>query len=239
MGQEVGFFGSLEHLNPEMFQKENIPDQLSNYLRGLIMNGKLRSGERIVETQFSRNLRLGQPTVREALRTLEGEGLVVRRPGRGCFVAQLTRKEVGQIFRLRIELEVLAVKWALESTPRTDFGRLEVQLHALRDAAEKEDVLNFYHEDLEFHKAVWHMSGNPFIVNALTRISVPLFAFVMIEVAQKADFDLRANVREHEKIYSSIVGGDREFALRTVREVLEGFWQQGIQIVGNSGSERP
>src|SRR5205807_4508247 len=99
----------------ELFQKPSLSGQVKEFLRELIISGKLRSGERIVETRIAQQLGIGHPTVREALESLQDEGLFVRLPNRGCTVVELTQKDIRQIFRLRMEWEALAVDLALET----------------------------------------------------------------------------------------------------------------------------
>src|SRR5688572_25860224 len=77
-----------------------VPDRLVELFRNLILHGEWKPGAPIVETAVARAVGVSQPTVREALRHLEGEGLILRRQFRSCEVTQLSREEVDHIFRL-------------------------------------------------------------------------------------------------------------------------------------------
>ena len=220
----------FSRLSQTLVQKPSISGQVKEFLRELIISGKLRSGERIVETRIAQQLGIGQPTVREALESLQDEGLVIRNPNRGCTVVELTEKEVRQIFRLRLEWEALAVDLALESwTPEKSqqLGHAVAQLEA---AAAERDAEKYYRNDLEFHRTIWRAADNPFLLKALSQITIPLFAFVMIKVATKPEFDLVANAAGHRKMADAILAGDRAVAVRHTREALAGFQKAGADL---------
>src|ERR1044071_8026585 len=91
-----------------------VPDQLVELFRNLILRGEWKPGAPIVETAVAKAVGVSQPTVREALKHLEAEGLILRRQFRSCEVTGLSRDEVDQIFRLRSEWEPLAAEIAVE-----------------------------------------------------------------------------------------------------------------------------
>jgi len=214
----------------ELFQKPSMSGQVKHFLRELIISGKLRSGERIVETRIAHQLGIGQPTVREALESLQDEGLVVRHPNRGCTVVELTEKEVRQIFRLRIEWEALAVDLAMEHWTADKSNELARVLNDLEAAAQTRDAQRYYRVDLEFHRTIWRFADNPFLLKALSQITIPLFAFVMVKVAAHEEFDLVANARGHRRIVEAISSGDRALAIQITRESLSGFQHAGYGL---------
>jgi len=92
-----------------------LPQKLAEVFRQLILTGEWKPGSRLIETGVAKQFRVAQPTVREALRQLESEGLVLRRPYRSCEISSLKREEVDQILRLRVEWESLAAELAVEN----------------------------------------------------------------------------------------------------------------------------
>src|SRR5262249_26366973 len=87
----------LDALSETLGKKVSISDQIAEVLRDLIISGELKPADRIVESRVAKRLGVGQPTVREALVTLEHQGLVVRKTNQGCMVTSLTREEISQI----------------------------------------------------------------------------------------------------------------------------------------------
>lgn len=210
-------------LSARIERKPTVPEQVADALRESILRGELKPGDPVVESQIARQLRVGQPTVREALKTLEGEGLVVRLPNRGCFVMKLSEADVEQIFRLRAEWETLAVELALEDWKPEKAAPLKQALAAMETAAKADDVQGYYRADLEFHRTIWRLSGNPYLERALLQITLPAFAFAVILLQENKDFSLRANAKEHAAIADAIMGGHKEAAMKTMRDSLSHF----------------
>lgn len=210
--------------------------KLKSFLRDMILRGKLKPGERIVESRVARQLRVGQATIREALEALQDEGLVIRHPNRGCTVVELSHLEVRQIFRLRLEWEPLAVDLAMENWADAKSEQLAAAVRELETAAEKKDPEVFYRRDLEFHRTLWLTAENPFLAKALSQITVPLFAFVMIEVTAHPEFDLAANAAEHRRVAEAIFSGNRLQAIYVTRQAILSFqeaWRQSLAIYGS------
>jgi DNA-binding GntR family transcriptional regulator len=208
-----------------------IPDQAVRFLRQMILSGKWRPGDRIVETRVARQLGIGQPTIREALGKLEEAGLIARSPNCGCTVTKLTEKEYGEVFQVRVELESLAVELAAASKNTAGKKTLARSLSNLKKAAIAGNVEQFYRLDLEFHQLLWELTANRFLERALSQMVVPLFAFVMIEFLEGGKLDMRANVQEHEKLMDAILTSDRTRARKLARQVLQGFWIEGIGLL--------
>ncbi len=210
-------------LSQSLEQKSSSTDKVCDFIRDLIWAGKLKPGDRIVETRFARELRMGQPTVREALKTLELEGLVVRHPNRGCTVVELSFKQVNQIFLLRVEWEALAVKLAMDDWAEWKTRRLMEAVQRMKDAAVQNNVMEYYHRDFEFHRTLWQLSDNPFLEKALAQVTFSLFSFQMIELTQHPGYDFVANAEEHERVARAVISGDKELADQVVRATLESF----------------
>src|SRR4029450_9515183 len=85
-----------------------------------ILSGVIQPGETIVESKIAQQLGAGVPLVREALIELEHQGYVQKVPYKGTTVTKLERRDVERIFRLRDELETLAIEWAKESATPED-----------------------------------------------------------------------------------------------------------------------
>ncbi len=221
----------MEELVSAIKRAVALPDQVAEFLRGMILSGKWHPGQRIVETRIARELGIGQPTVREALGKLEEAGLVVRTQNSGCTVTQLTRKEVDQIFRMRIEMEGLAVELAAENREKTHGAELEAALRRLKVAALSKSVEDFYRADLELHRTIWKLSGNRFLEKALSQIVIPLFAFTTIEILTHPEFEFALNAREHEKLVEAILSSDKVHARGVANRVLKEFWQEGYLLM--------
>ena len=95
-------------------------DQVVASFKEAILSGTIQPGEAIVESKIAQQLGAGIPLIREALIELEHQGYVQKVPYKGTTVTKLERRDVEQIFRLRDELEPLAIEWAKESATPED-----------------------------------------------------------------------------------------------------------------------
>jgi DNA-binding GntR family transcriptional regulator len=221
----------LEDLAVAIKEAVALPDRVADFLRGKILSGAWRPGDRIVETRIARELGIGQPTVREALGKLEEGGLVVRFPNSGCVVTQLTKEDYSQIFRVRSELECLAVELAVENRDRRDMRPLKGALAKLLMVAKSGNVEKFYIADLGLHREIWKLADNRFLEKSLAQMVVPLFAFAMIEIIAHPEFDLRRNSEEHERLIEAILTSSKGEAVRIAKQVMGEFWREGLTLV--------
>lgn len=211
-----------------------VPDRLVESFRDLILRGEWQPGAPVVETSIARAIGVSQPTVREALKHLEAEGLIVRRQHRSSEVTRLSSQEVDQIFRLRVEWESLAVELAIENRGNWAPSQLTAEVERLRRAAQDHDVEAFYRHDLGFHRALWSCTGNPFLVRALSQITVPLFAFWALPQLREFDVDLLGQADSHERIAVAVISGELRQARKVMREAMKSFWREGVRVAGQA-----
>jgi DNA-binding GntR family transcriptional regulator len=130
--------GSMAIAEPERAGGEPLSEVATRYLRDAILDGRLRPGTRLRQEAIARELGASRIPVREALRTLENEGLVNLTPRSGARVARLDYAEHAELYRIREELEPLALA---ESTPRLSdealahLRTLKLQIEQSRDPA--------------------------------------------------------------------------------------------------------
>lgn len=234
MTRELHLEYEVIELSEALERRASIPDQIAHTLRKLILSGKLTPGQRVIETKIAKQLGIGQPTVREALKTLAGEGLVIHQPNRGYCVTSLNIEQVNQIFRLRVEWETLAVQLALENREKWTSRELEKVLASLETSAREGNVEEYYRHDLQFHLELWQLSGNPYLVRSLSQITVPFFAYCMVRRLTHLDMDLQANAREHEQILRALLTEDKEHAKQVTRRAMESFHALTQQLTKKS-----
>lgn len=125
-----------------------------------IQSGRLKQGERLPEMEIAERLSLSRGTVREAIRRLEQEGLVVSQPHRGAFITRLTPEDADEIFSLRCLLESFAVRLAVPRVTEAALSELEAIARAMVAASEQGDRIERVRVDLEFHERLCLLSGH-------------------------------------------------------------------------------
>lgn len=126
--------------------------RVAAYLREAILGGDLKPGMRIRQEEIAERFGASRLPVREALRTLEAEGLAESEPHKGARVPRLSQHEVEVIYRMRERLEPLALVESLPQLDAADHERLEeVQRQIEETISDDKDLEKFLDLDREFH----------------------------------------------------------------------------------------
>src|SRR5688572_13344288 len=135
-------------------------NQVVQAMKEAILAGSIQPGSSLVESKLAQKLGAGIPLVREALIELEHQGFVQRVPYKGTTVTKLEPADIRRIFRLRVELEALAIEWAKENIKEADLEDLRQKIERMEEAARVLDLAQFYENDLAFHRSIWVLSDN-------------------------------------------------------------------------------
>ena len=197
------------------------PSSAAQALRNAIISGELKSGERLIELQLASRFKIGQPTVREALKELEYQGFVHKIANRGTYVTDFSIADFQKIHEARMALEPLAFERAARNMTPEAAADLTATVRGMAQAVSGNDRAAFHSHDLEFHRKVWRLAGNEYIEMALERFLFAVFAFVLPR-QQKAEF--LSAVRQHRRYLAGLVSGDPGKARRAFVEGTAGFW---------------
>ncbi len=135
------------------------PELVRQMLEREIIEGALAAGERVSEDELARRLGVSRTPVREAMRVLEGHGLIVRHRGKGTYVARLTTSaEAETLYQLRGPLEGFLAERAAESITATELAELEQLAGGFREAlpgAEARDLTGIIEADSLLHWCIY------------------------------------------------------------------------------------
>lgn len=135
-------------------------DVVFNTLRQAIITGEFAPGERLMEIALAEKLGVSRTPVREAIRKLELEGLVVMIPRKGAEVAQITEKDLRDSLEVRCNLEELSVKLACERITKEGEEKLKLALADFRKAIEEQDFQKIVDSDIAFHDVIFEVTQN-------------------------------------------------------------------------------
>jgi DNA-binding GntR family transcriptional regulator len=197
------------------------PGSAAQALRDAIISGELKSGERLVELQLASRFRIGQPTVREALKELEYQGFVHKLSNRGTYVTDFSTADFRKIHEARMALEPLAFERAAGNMTPEAATDLAATVRGMAEAAAGNDRAAFHSYDLEFHRKVWRLAGNQYIEMALERFLFAVFAFVL---SRQHKTEFLSAVKQHRKYLAGLVSGDPGKARRAFVEGPADFW---------------
>ncbi len=188
---------------------ELLASQIAASMRQRILAGDWKPGERIVESRLARELKVGQPTLREALVNLENCGLVIRQTTKGCIVTELSPKQVSDLVAIRQVLESLAIDLICTTATDAELSNLEEIADKLVEVAIEEGD-QFSAQDLLFHQEMWAMTGNEFISKQLEQVTLPLLAFFAAP-----DWSKLTTAKSHHALAKALSLKDAESAKRT------------------------
>lgn len=188
-------------------------------IRKVIIEGVLKPGERLMEIQLSEQLGVSRTPVREAIRMLELEGLVVMLPRKGAYVANISKKDLMDILEVRVGLEGLAAYCATDRMTKDHIKKLETISKELEEAVYKNDVETMLAKDEEFHTLIFEATGNKRLISMMINIWETVYRFRLMYMS---DYSSAVNiVDEHKKIIEAFKKGKANLAEKLAKEHIE------------------
>lgn len=185
-------------------------DVVFNTLRQAILKGELVPGERLMEKQLAERMGVSRTPIREAIRKLELEGLVVMVPRKGAEVAKITEKDIRDVLEVRATLEALAVRLACQKMEQSDIDKLVRLKDEFIKAVKSKDVNLIIQKDVEFHDAIFESTGNDKLIHIVNNLREQIYRFRVKYIQEMQDYTVLVN--EHEEIVKNILSGNEKKA---------------------------
>ncbi|OON98345.1 MAG: GntR family transcriptional regulator [Epulopiscium sp. Nele67-Bin004] len=205
-----------ERVKIQLNDYQPLRDVVFQSLRDAIIVGDLPAGERLMETQLAEKLGVSRTPVREAIRRLETEGLVVMVPRKGAQVAPFTKKDIQDVLEVRAALEALATKLACTRTDDLEFMKLQIVLKEYEFAVRDHDVDMMIQKDVEFHDIIFAATKNDRLIQMSSNIREQVQRY-RIAYLKKVDDGARV-LQEHIAILEAIQKGDADGAAELATE---------------------
>jgi len=141
-------------------QHRQLWEEVADQIRLSILNGELAEGMKLAETEVASRYGVSRGPVREALRELSRESLVVQVPRRGAFVADVTDVDLQELYVVREGIEITAAKLALVRASDEDLDLLRVRLAETEKGWSKPDYAASIAADFAFHRTLFELAGN-------------------------------------------------------------------------------
>ena len=129
-------------------------DVVFNTLRQAILRGELKPGERLMEIQLANKLGVSRTPIREAIRKLELEGLVLMIPRKGAEVADISEKSLRDVLEVRRALEELAVRLTCEKITKAQIRELRESAEEFKKILRSSDITQIAEADVRFHDII-------------------------------------------------------------------------------------
>ncbi len=196
-----------------------IRDIVYGQLRKEILEGKIQSGERIIEKEYADRFNISRTPVREALRKLEIEGFVEYIPRKGVIVKRFTLKDVEEIYEIRKSLESLAIKSAIKHIDEKYMAILKDTVEQMDVLDKKGDIEGVFNVCKSFNNIILQISSMPRLMDMINNLQEYLERFRKVTLSK--DSRRLDAIREHREIFEAIIEKDIEKAQRLNEEHLD------------------
>lgn len=191
-------------------QHRTLREVVADEIRAMITSGVLQQGERLYEDRLAEQLGVSRNPVREAIRALEGTGLVEVLPRRGAYVSRLDLNQSRQLLELRSVIEGYAAQLAARNRTEDDLQAMLSLLKDGRDATAANDLVRAAACHRDFHVAIERASRNEYLSTVVgpLRHQTELVFSMLVDSRGVTGWD------EHQAIFEAIEAGDAELARR-------------------------
>jgi DNA-binding GntR family transcriptional regulator len=195
--------------------KVSLSDKVTEYLRDAIFRGKLPPGEQLREMQLSQWLGVSRGPIRDALKQLEREGLVVIPSNGRTIVARLTRDDFDEVYSLRLGLERVAMEYAIRHATETDLEEMQQMVQTMVKAVnEGISAKEGADLDLHFHDVLYRASRHKRLQACWADLRPQIYIFLLSR--NVADPDFREQMIRHQDIVDVIRERDQARAMEVI-----------------------
>lgn len=206
-----------------MLEKVETPpslrDQVANKLRTSIVDGTLKPGTRLVERELCEQLGVSRPSVREAMRQLENEGLITNLPNRGPIVAVVSKKVAADVYEVRSAIEGLAARLFARNASEEAIAEIKQCCQELLDMPKKASPLEYLALKDRFYSILLNGSGNEMLAHLGGMALRRFYQLRNLSVAKTNRAE--ESRKEIKKFVDALVARDEEAAFKACIEHIE------------------
>ena len=204
----------MEYFKPKF--QVSLVEQIENYLTNAIIEGRLKTGDRLVESELQRKLGVSRTPIREAFRILEKNGLIITIPRKGAYIREITLKDIKENFPVRAWLEGLAARLAVPNMTEKDIDTLKEKLAGMEQAVEDNDFNMYFNYHNAYHDTFIMASRNDTLIELLKYLRQNAIWFRFTYRWHQENFEYALPV--HRKILKLFIDGDADGTAQIVRE---------------------
>ena len=200
---------------------EYIPlrDIVFKTLREAIITGDLQPGERLMEIKLANELGVSRTPVREAIRKLELEGLVIMTARKGAEVAPINEKDLKEVLEIRKSLESLACELSCRNVKDSDIRKLRSINQEIARGVDNEDIELITKKDVEFHEIINTLTDNQRLIQMLHQLKEHIFRYRFEYIKEMKN--KQTIVDEHNRIIDAIASKDPKRASAEIEQHIE------------------
>ena len=209
--------------------RQTVTHQATEALRERILRGMYSDDTPLRQDALAAELGVSRIPIREALRQLEAEGLVVFNPHRGAVVSSLSVDEIDELFELRSQIESDLVRRAVSRTTAEDVSRAKEILKAYEAAFRSAEVTEWGKLNWEFHSTLYAPADRPFTMAIIQRLHQQSDRYLRMQLVLTHG-ESRA-IDEHRGILAAVAAHDTKQAAALMRQHIIGAGRQLVRFV--------
>lgn len=204
----------------EQLLKEHpsLSDRIFEIIENAILSGSVRPGERIIETELAKNLGISKSPVREALKKLEGEGIVELVPRKGFFVRNIDRKSIDDLCDVMFIIELAAARLSLKKKTEGVCKKIDEILDQMNHHLRRKDHASYVSANRQFHGLFYDLTENAWILK-ISQMFIKESDMLRSLSLYTSDRFMRS-IEEHYAIADAYKNGDEEGLERAVKKHL-------------------
>ncbi|MDQ1145734.1 DNA-binding GntR family transcriptional regulator [Bacillus sp. SORGH_AS 510] len=199
------------------------------HIKDLILEGEFKTGDRLVERELAERLNISRTPIREALFRLESQGFVKTVPRKGVIVADISEKEIIEVFTILSSLEVLAAKLAAQKLDDDTRNKFMDYIKKVEDCLKDENDSNFSHLHGELNHLLYSSAKNSKLYEMLSGLSDYIRAFA--KTGYRNPGRPKQSMEEHLRIMEAIVNQEVEMAEYLTKIHIENSRKAYIEAV--------
>lgn len=185
-------------------------------LRQAILKGDMEPGERLMEITLANKLGVSRTPIREAIRKLELEGLVNMVPRKGAVVASISEKDMRDVLEVRVTLEELAVKLAVQNMEEADIDQLKRAAKNFESAVISREIVEIVEADVVFHDVIYNRTNNNRLIQIINNLREQMYRYRLEYIKDARTHSIL--ISEHQDIINALEKKNVEEAKTAVRQ---------------------
>jgi len=209
----------------------SIENEIISRLRAAIVSGQFPPGTHLNESEIAKQMEVSRIPIREAIKKLEQEGLVVRLPNKGVDVISFTDQDVRETFSLRARLESMAFEWAIPNITNEDMAQLRALVKEQETTIAERRYDDLARLDMRFHELICLKAGHSRLLKIWYELHAQGQMLLNLRFRQMADYTPKTVTEDHLKILDAIERGDIDSAVRLTNTISERVINECIETL--------
>ena len=208
-------FEKQRSAGPHQLARKSLPEALAESLRERILNGEFKEGEPLIQETIGQEYDVSRMPVREALRQLEAQGLVVMKTHKGAVVTSIPAEQIAELFDLRAMLECDSLARAIPRMTEAHIAAAEAVLSRLEDAYHRGDIATWGRLNWEFHRSLYAAADRVQTNAILEGVNVQIDRYIRLQLVLTGAIEKAE--QEHRELLRLCAAGDARHAVSFLR----------------------